>query len=181
MGWTTADLDRIDRDILAILQRDCTTPRSRIAERVGLSPPSVHERIRKLEDAGIIEGYHARLDARRLGNDVTAFIGVRLQHPRQIDAFDSEVLALAAIQECHHVTGDYTLMMKVKTRDTGGLEELIGALRSMEGVQSTVTMVVLSTQTERAAIELDAPEAAPLAAVGSKAGGRRSETRLRAR
>lgn len=151
-------LDDIDRHILELLQEDCTTSRARIAELVGLSGPSVHERIRKLEEAGVVRGYHAMLDGRALGLDVTAFIGVSLQHPRQIEDFEDAVAGLRAVQECHHVTGDFTLMLKVRTANTATLEGLISRLRSLEGVQRTVTMVVLSTQTERTAIELDVPE-----------------------
>ena len=79
-----AELDDTDRGILTMLQEDCRSALARIGEHVGLSAPSVLERIKKLEAAGVITGYHATLDARRLGFDVTAFIGVITSHPSLI-------------------------------------------------------------------------------------------------
>ena len=75
------ELDDIDRRLLDLLQEDCRTPLVRLGEQVGLSAPSVLERIKKLEAAGIVSGYHAMLDAKRLGLDITAFIGVITEPP----------------------------------------------------------------------------------------------------
>src|ERR1051325_341720 len=104
LGNETADLDEIDLGILSILQENCRVSLAKIGEQVGLSPPSVIERVKKLEDSGIIRGYHAILDARRLGMDITAFIGVSVSHPRLIDRFENEVQAIEDVLECHHVT-----------------------------------------------------------------------------
>lgn len=142
-------LDDIDRRILGILQEDCKMALAKIGEQVGLSAPSVVERIRKLETEGFIEGYHARLDARRLGIDVTAFIGVAVSHPRDIQKFEARLSEFEEILECHHVTGGHTLLLKVKTRNTVTLEQLISALRALDGVEKTETSVVLSTKVER--------------------------------
>jgi Lrp/AsnC family leucine-responsive transcriptional regulator len=165
LGKNGSTLDEIDLRILEILQTDATTPRTRVADLVGLSAPSVLDRIRKLEESGTIRGYHALIDARSVGLDVTSFIGVSLQHPRQIESFEAEVTGLKAVQECHHVTGDFTLLLKAKTASTASLEELISRLRSIEGVSRTITMVVLSTQTERVELDLDPqePDAIPKA------------------
>jgi Lrp/AsnC family transcriptional regulator, leucine-responsive regulatory protein len=145
-------LDEIDRRILGLLQVDCKTPLAKIGEKVGLSAPSVVERVRKLESEGFITGYHAHLDARRLGVDITAFIGVSIGHPKGIATFEQQLPRLPDVLECHHVTGGYTLLLKVKTRDTAALEGLIRSLRSIEGVERTETSVVLSTKVERSAI-----------------------------
>ena len=104
-----AELDDTDRRILDMLQDDCRTALARIGEQVGLSAPSVIERIKKLESAGIIRGYHAVLDARLLGLDVTAFIGVIASHPDKIGTLERQLVALDGVLECHHVTGEYTL------------------------------------------------------------------------
>ena len=117
------------------------------------STPSI-ERIKKLEDAQIIEGYRAIVNARRLGKDVTAFIGVTIKHPKLIGEFEKEIMQLEDTLECHHVTGQHTLLLKVKTDNTSALEELISKIRSIEGVDRTETMVVLSTHTERTQIAL---------------------------
>jgi Lrp/AsnC family leucine-responsive transcriptional regulator len=142
------ELDNVDRHILSVLQENCKLPLGKIGERVGLSAPSVMERIKKLEESGIIRGYTAVLDARMLGKDITAFIGVFIDHPRLISKFEREIDHLEDVQECHHVTGQHTLLLKVKVDNTSALEELIRKLRSIEGVSRTETSVVLSTHTE---------------------------------
>jgi Lrp/AsnC family transcriptional regulator, leucine-responsive regulatory protein len=143
------DLDAIDVRILALLQEHCKMPLAKIGQRVGLSAPAVIERIKKLEESGIITGYTALLDARKLGCDITAFIGVLASHPRGIRDVELQIESRPEVLECHHVTGGYTLLLKVKTASTTTLEELISHLRTIEGVSRTETMVVLSTHTER--------------------------------
>ncbi len=155
------ELDPIDRQILEILQNNCKRPLAAIGEEVDLTASSVMERIHKLEAAGVIRGYAALLDARLLGKDVTAFIGVAISHPRAALAFEREIERTADVLECHHVTGEWTLMLKVKTRSTRSLEQLIDRIREHEGVLRTETMVVLSTHTERVRIPLDVETASP--------------------
>jgi Lrp/AsnC family leucine-responsive transcriptional regulator len=131
----------------------------------------VVERIRKLEEAGIIRGYVALLDAKRLGKDVTAFIGVSSSYPRFVEVFESAVAGIQDVLECHHVTGSHTFLMKVKTDNTGTLEDLIRRIRAIEGVTRTETMVVLSTATERPRIPLARSESLddpPLARRGKR-------------
>jgi Lrp/AsnC family leucine-responsive transcriptional regulator len=142
------ELDAVDRHILSVLQEDCKLPLAKIGERVGLSAPSVAERIKKLEESGIIRGYTAILDSRKLGKDITAFIGVFIEHPKLISKFERDIDRLEDVQECHHVTGQHTLLLKAKVDNTSALEELIRKLRSIEGVSRTETSVVLSTYTE---------------------------------
>jgi len=152
LGGSAAELDAIDLQIIDILQEQGRIPHVKLGEQVGLSAPSVIERVKKLEDSGIITGYHASVDARRLGKDVTAFIGVSINHPRLIGLFEHSVATLEDVLECHHVTGAHTLLLKVKTDGTSSLERLISSIRSIEGVERTETMVVLSTHTERVQI-----------------------------
>ncbi len=148
------EFDATDRAILELLQEDCKQPLAATGQKVGLKAPAVLERIHKLEEAGAITGYVALLDARRLGKDVTAFIGVSTDHPRAIGGLERQVAAIADVLECHHVTGAHTLMLKVKTHDTETLEELIESIRSLAGVERTETMVVLSTYTEQMRVNL---------------------------
>lgn len=151
-------LDAIDRALLESLQVDCKQPLAKLGERVGLSAPSVLERVRKLEQCGLIRGYHASLEPRLAGLDVGAFIGVGIDHPRSIAAFEQAALGIPEILECHHVTGRHTLMIKVRTESTESLHRLISALRELPGVARTETMVVLETQLERQTIPLPATE-----------------------
>ena len=151
---TSIEYDATDLEILDALQRNCKQPLAAIGQQVGLSPPSVLERIHKLEEAGVITGYVALLDARKLGRDIAAFIGVATERARDIARLEREMVAIGDVHECHHVTGAYTLILKVKTRDTESLEDLLERLRGCEGVARTETMVVLSTQTERSRVDL---------------------------
>jgi Lrp/AsnC family leucine-responsive transcriptional regulator len=146
-------LDDIDRRILAQLQEDCKTPLAHVGRRVGLSAPSVMERIRKLEEAGIIRGYHGVLDSRKVGLDVTAFIGVSMSS-NGIQHLEDVLVGMDEVLECHHVTGAYTVLLKVRTQNTQALEQLISRVRQLDGVLRTETLVVLSTQLERTLIPL---------------------------
>lgn len=152
------ELDTIDRHILAVLQENCKLPLVKIGERVGLSAPSVNERIRKLEESGVIRGYTVVLDAQKLGKDITAFIGVFIDHPDAIGQFERAIDKVEAVQECHHVTGQHTFLLKVKADNTLGLEKLISKIRSIDGVARTETSVVLSTYTEGLWLDLRTPE-----------------------
>jgi Lrp/AsnC family transcriptional regulator, leucine-responsive regulatory protein len=154
------ELDNLDLHILSLLQETGKLPLVKIGERVGLSAPSVIERIKKLEENRVILGYTAILDARKLGKDITAFIGVSINHPKLIGKFEKDIDHLEDVQECHHVTGEHTLLLKVKTDNTSTLEELIRKIRSIEGVARTETSVVLSTHTEGLGLALE-PEAGP--------------------
>jgi Lrp/AsnC family leucine-responsive transcriptional regulator len=166
LGEQHPDLDEIDRQILALMQENCRLPLAKIGEHVGLSAPSVMERVKKLEDGGIITAYRAVVNARLLGKDITAFIGVSTGHPHAIGRFEREIESVDDILECHHVTGSHTLILKAKTRNTSSLEELISRIRSIEGVVRTETMVVLSTHTER--IQIPVVEEPPVAKRGRR-------------
>jgi Lrp/AsnC family leucine-responsive transcriptional regulator len=148
----TRGLDEIDRGILEMLQADCKATLARVGEQVGLSAPAVVERVKRLENEGFIEGYHARLNARLLGLDVSAFISVWTEHPRAMEELTAQLGAFEDVLECHHVTGEPTLLLKVKTRNTQSLERLISAVRSLPGVDRTETNVVLSTLVERSGL-----------------------------
>jgi len=127
-----------------------------IAGKVELSTPAVMERVKKLEAGGVIKGYQALVDAKKVGKDIAAFIGVSIGHQRDIDGFAAQMLRYQDVLECHHVTGDESFILKVKSANTGSLEKLLGEIRSVEGVTRTVTKIVLSTAKESQALELDA-------------------------
>ena len=146
-------LDPIDLKILAILQDHGRSHLADIAKEVDLSSPAVMERVKKLEAYGIIKGYQAVLDPKKMGKDVTAFIGVSVAYQRFIDDFASRMVRQHDVLECHHVTGEESFLLKVKTANTESLEKLLGEIRSVEGVTRTVTKVVLSTPKETQKLE----------------------------
>lgn len=113
------------------------------------------ERVRKLKSRGVIKGFHPVLDAKKLGKNLTAFIGVSVSHQRYIDSVGLFMATRKDVLECHHVTGGDSFVLKVKTADTDSLEKLIAEIRSMEGVTRTVTNVVLSTSKETSILSLE--------------------------
>lgn len=120
-----------------------------LATEVGLSQPAVAERMRKLEGAGVITGYAALVDQRKLGRVITAFVGVSIDHPKHNARFARAMLELPSVLECHHVTGDYSYLLKVKTEDTADLDRLISEeIRVIPGVTRTHTIVVMSSVKE---------------------------------
>ncbi len=149
-------IDKTDLKILYILQNDGRRRLADIAEEVELSAPAVMERVKKLEATGVIRGYQALIDGKKVGKDITAFIGVSVGNQRDIDKFAAQMLRDPDVLECHHVTGEESFVLKVKAANTASLEKLLGQIRSVEGVTRTVTKVVLSTAKEGLRLDLDA-------------------------
>jgi len=146
-------LDAKDRRILALVQRDGKMSQSLIAKHVGLSTAAVNERLKKLEQAGVIRRFAALVDARAVGMQVTAFIEVFIEHPRFEEPFIKKLLELDEVQECHHITGEFSVLLKVRVRDMESLQKLvIGQLNAAEGVRQTRTVMVLSTSKEESFI-----------------------------
>lgn len=152
----SAALDTIDRKILALLQENAKTPQAQVAKAVGLTAPSVNERIRKLERAGFIRGYVALLDERKLGYDITAFVEVFIEHPRFESEFIRTVGTLDEVLECHHITGEFSLLLKVRVTDMAAFRRLlIEKLNTVRGVRQTRTLMVLATAKEAHRIKVD--------------------------
>jgi Lrp/AsnC family leucine-responsive transcriptional regulator len=148
-------LDNIDLKILSILQNNGRCHLAEIAKEVDLSSPAVMERVKKLETSGIIKGYQAVLDPKKVGKDVTAFVGVSVAHQKYIGGFAAFMMNQRDVLECHHVTGEESFILKVKTTNTESLEKILGEIRSLEGVTGTVTKVVLSSVKESQRLEFD--------------------------
>lgn len=145
-------LDEIDRTILRILLANSKTSQAEIAEQVGIKAPSVFERIKKLQDRGIITGYSACVDADKLGKNLTAFISVTLEGGARY-ADESSIIesirAETSIEECHIVAGEEYFIIKARVSTPLELQELTTRLRRMEGVANTRTTVALSTPIDR--------------------------------
>jgi len=139
-------IDETDIEIINILIKNGRTPYADIAKQVGMKSPSVIERIKKLESEGIIKKYTTELNYKKLGYDITAFIGISIDNTQHITDFEHEISNLSdEIVECHHVTGDFTMILKVITKNTSTLSKLIKTLRNINGVQKTNTILVFST------------------------------------
>ena len=147
----TTNLDETARQILAILARDGRASYQAIADQVGLSRPAVMERVKRLEEAGVITGYAAQLDRARLGRPVTAFIAVRYTSS-DVAGTDDAILALRdhpGVLEAHHVAGEDCYVLKVAAPSLSELEEVIRSLRSPGVTTTTRTTIVLSTLFEK--------------------------------
>lgn len=147
-------LDDIDLKILEIVQKHGRTRRNDLADRVGLSLPAVSERLRKLEEAGIISGYYARLNPGALGKDITAFVLVTVDSSKHYASFVEHVQNTEDILECHAITGEGTHLLKIRTENTSSLEKLLAKIQSWTGVVKTTTSMVLSTPKETTVIKI---------------------------
>ena len=146
-------LDQRDHEILALVQRDAKMPQAEIGRRVGLATASVNERLRKLEQGGVIRRYAALVDPQAVGASLAAFIEISIEHPRFEPGLIEYVRALEPVQECHHITGDFSLLLKVRVRDMAALRELLlNHLNAREGVRQTRTIMVLETVKEDPAV-----------------------------
>ena len=141
-------IDEIDTKILHLLQTQGRIKRNQIAEHVGLSVPSVSERMRKLEERGVVVGYHAVLDSRRLHRDVTAFVRVLSSGSEHYGGFIDTLTGFDEVLELHSSTGEGSHVMKVRVANTAALEKLLGRIQALPGVRGTQTSIVLSTYKE---------------------------------
>ncbi len=147
-------VDEIDLKILNELQKNGRIKRNELAQMVGLSVPAVSERMKRLEDAGIIKGYTTLLDSKKLGKDITAFVFVSIDSSKNYPLFIERVLEVDEILECHSITGEGSHLLKVKTENTSTLEKLLARIQSWPGVTGTKTNIVLSTIKETTKIKI---------------------------
>ena len=146
------ELDETDRAILRILQEDARTPFSEVARRIDMSSATVHDRVGRMEDAGVIEGYHAEIDPKAVGYGVSAFVGLRVEQGREEDALD-RLREIEGVREIHLTTGEWDVILRVVAADTDRLRELMfERVAEMDGFSRSQTMIILGTD-----YELDGP------------------------
>lgn len=154
-----SDLDDIDRKLLKILQADGRTSYAELGKAVGLAVSSVNERVRKLSERDVITGVHAHVSPEALGLDLLAFVFVGWTDPDVEPAFLARIEAEPAVLECHHVTGAWNYLLKVRVRSTRMLEAFLGSvIKGVPGIQRTETLIVLSSPKETAALATEAPD-----------------------
>ncbi len=161
------ETDATDGAILALLQENARISNAEIARRVDMAPSAVFERIRKLEERGLVQGYEARLGARELGWGLVAFVFVRSSdRPGGVKTADL-LAALPEVQELHHVAGEDCFLLKVRAADTADLSRLLReGIGAVPTVTSTRTTIVLDTIKETARLPLQARPAVETAEVG---------------
>lgn len=139
-------LDDTDKRILRLLQRDGRIANAAIAREVGLAPSAVFQRIKKLESAGIIRGYHAELDPTAMEQGLLAFVTVRTGEGARAREAAAMLAAVPQVVEVHRVVGDDCFFLKVRVKDTDALGRLLDEqIQSLRPVASTRTTIVLST------------------------------------
>jgi Lrp/AsnC family leucine-responsive transcriptional regulator len=147
-------LDEIDVALLEILQKNGRTRRNDLAQTVGLSIPSVSERLRKLEESGVITGYTTFVDPKKVGKDITAFINITVDSSKHYVSFLDHAKSNDEILEIHSVTGSGTHLIKIRTENTSSLERLLSKIQAWSGVVNTTTSIVLSTMKETNKIKI---------------------------
>lgn len=149
-----ARIDDIDRRIIGIIQDDSRLTYGEIGARVGLSVSAVNDRLKKMHTQNIIKSYTAIINPRAIGIDVSAFIQVSIEKPSFFSDFISGVQKMPEVQECHHVTGAYTCLLKVRATTTAHLEKILNeGIKTLPGVVRTETQIVLSALKETTKIE----------------------------
>ena len=141
-------LDKIGLKILSVLEEDARIPLSRIGKKVGLSAPAVAERMKKLEEAGIIKGYHARIAPEAVGRSVAAFIKLTTD-PRNYKAVKTLAADMHQITSCHHISGEGSFIIHVQVADLPALEAVVEHLSPFGRTQ---TSIVLSTAVNKTAM-----------------------------
>ncbi len=140
-------MEEIDRKIVTLLARDGRMSFTDLGKATGLSTSAVHQRVRRLEQRGVIQGYAAVVDYDAIGLPLTAFIAVKPFDPSQPDDAPDQLQDIAEIEACHSVAGDESYLLKVRVASPGDLEDLLARIRSKASV-STRTTIVLSTPFE---------------------------------
>ncbi|GAB4176682.1 MAG: leucine-responsive transcriptional regulator Lrp [Calditrichia bacterium] len=145
-------MDKIDKTILTILQENGRISNVALAKTVGLTPPATLERVRKLEEAGYITGYHARLNVVKLGKGLSCIIALNLVRHEQksIHEFEEDLKQLNEVEEIYHVTGRFDYLIKVNVTDVQELRNfLVDKLTKIKRVDKAETFMILSSETDR--------------------------------
>jgi len=153
--WTrvrsVASLDEVDREIIRLLAANGRVTNEEVAKTVHLSRPAVHARVKRLQEDGVIKGYSALVDWKATGLPLTAYLWVRTGGVRCRDAAEA-ILRLevdnAVVDELHRVAGEWCMLLKVRAASAEYLQELVDAIRDLDGVQATMSTIVLSTLSE---------------------------------
>ncbi len=151
-------IDKIDRRILRVLQNDARTTYSQLAETVGLTTSPCIERVKRLEQAGYIEGYFSKLSASKLDIDLVVFVEIRLDRTSKSNfvEFRRRINQLEQVQECYLVTGNFDFLIKVRLKDMEAYRQFLeNELLSIPAVQSSTSITVMDSIKETMALPID--------------------------
>ncbi len=151
-------LDRINRQILSILQENGSITNSDLSKRIGLAPATTLERVKKLELNGVIKGYVALVDQKKIGKGITAFIEISMKNhsAESIKTFTKDISSLPEVLECNHLAGDKDFLLKVVTEDIDSYRSFaLDKLASIPGIGNVCTLFSLNTIKSSTAIPID--------------------------
>jgi len=152
-------LDEIDRQLLALLQQDDRQPLAELSEKTGVAVSTINDRIKRLIRSGMISGFHARVAPEAVGLNLLAFILVSWTNPKVEAVFLQSAKMSSEVLECHHITGAWNYLLKVRVGTTRDLERFLNeTIKAVDGVERTETLIALSSAKETWNISV--PEAA---------------------
>ncbi|AZI22201.1 winged helix-turn-helix transcriptional regulator [Chryseobacterium taklimakanense] len=142
-------LDAIDKEIIYMLMDNAKTSLAHISKNVGISTTAVHQRIKKLEQGGVIENSISFLNPRKIGYKVVSYIGVFLDQPSHYQEAVKALKDVNEVVEAHYTTGNYTIFLKVLCRDNDHLMQILNKLQKLKGVTRTETFISLEQSINR--------------------------------
>ncbi|MFD2874376.1 Lrp/AsnC ligand binding domain-containing protein [Mucilaginibacter ximonensis] len=144
------EIDNLDIQILSILMKNATTPYTEIAKELIVSGGTIHVRMKKLEEMGVIKGASLEVDPQKLGYDITAFLGIFLEKGSQYNDAVKQLKAVKEIVELHYTTGSYSIFAKIICHDTAHLREVLNEqIQGVKGIQRTETFISLEESIRR--------------------------------
>lgn len=143
------DIDNIDLKIISLLNEDAKTPYTEIAKKVFVSSGTVHVRMRKLEDLGIVKSATLNIDFSKLGYDISAFLGIYLEKSSLYDNVIERLKEIAEVINAYYTTGNYSIFAKIICKDTNHLRDVLNKIQKVEGIDRTETLIVLEESINR--------------------------------
>ncbi|WP_018342940.1 Lrp/AsnC ligand binding domain-containing protein [Cytophaga aurantiaca] len=145
-----SEIDSIDLKILTELIQDASLPYTEIAKKIGVSGGTIHVRMKKMEDLGIVKGSHLEINYNRLGYDITAFLGIYLDKSEFYDKAVDDLRKIPEVVNVHYTTGNYSMFVKIICRDTQHLREVLhDKIQKVYGIQRTETSISLEESINR--------------------------------
>jgi len=155
MNQGTMELDQTDRSLLSTLQRDCRIPLQEVAKKLGVPKSTVHYRIKKLEQEGVIEGYHARVNAAQLGYDYLAVVLVRAKYgPKYHEKVGRKLAKTPGVWAVYYVLGEIDFIVLIRARDRDDYMQKLEQISGMTDIERTSTQVVAKVVKEDPRVEL---------------------------
>ncbi|MBD3627068.1 MULTISPECIES: Lrp/AsnC ligand binding domain-containing protein [Cyclobacterium] len=143
------DIDNIDLKIISLLNEDAKTPFTEIAKKVFVSSGTVHVRMRKLEDLGIVKSATLNIDFSKLGYDISAFLGIYLEKSSLYDNVIERLKEIAEVINAYYTTGNYSIFAKIICKDTNHLRDVLNKIQLVDGIDRTETLIVLEESINR--------------------------------